>query len=176
MLDAAFEVFLQHGFEGATLEQVAEHAGVSRQTVYAHFRGEEEGVKETLFRAMVAEFVAQRVAVGVAQRLAVDVAQRESKRLAEREPERKPERKPEFPPERVAVDLAQRVAVAIVNATYDAACAVAELCPRPDAAAFPPIAAVESDSPLRASSPAAVKASRIALKSPDVDAVPRCRP
>ena len=35
--------------------------------------------------------------------------------------------------------IAQRVAVAIVNATYDAACAVAELCPRPDAAAFPPI-------------------------------------
>lgn len=59
VLDAAFEVFLQHGFEGATLEQVAEHAGVSRQTVYAHFGGEEEGVKETLFRSMVAEFVAQ---------------------------------------------------------------------------------------------------------------------
>ena len=35
--------------------------------------------------------------------------------------------------------IAQRVAVAIVNATYDAACAVAELSPRPDAAAFPPI-------------------------------------
>ena len=35
--------------------------------------------------------------------------------------------------------IAQRVAVAIVNATYDAARAVAERCPRPDAAAFPPI-------------------------------------
>ena len=35
--------------------------------------------------------------------------------------------------------IAQRVAVAIVNATYDAACAVAERWPRPDAAAFPPI-------------------------------------
>ena len=35
--------------------------------------------------------------------------------------------------------IAQRVAVAIVNATYDAARAVAERCPRPDADAFPPI-------------------------------------
>ena len=35
--------------------------------------------------------------------------------------------------------IAQRVTVAIVNATYVAACTVAERNPRPDAAAFPPI-------------------------------------
>ncbi len=57
VLDAAFEAFLARGFEGTTIEQVADAAGVSRQTVYAHFGGGEEGVKESLFRAMVAEFV-----------------------------------------------------------------------------------------------------------------------
>ena len=59
ILDAAFEVFLERGFDAATLEQVADVAEVSRQTVYAHFGGEDDGVKESLFCAMVAEVVGQ---------------------------------------------------------------------------------------------------------------------
>lgn len=60
ILDAAFELFLVDGYAGTTLEQVAEHAGVSRQTVYAHFASDDTSVKETLFRAMVEARVGRR--------------------------------------------------------------------------------------------------------------------
>lgn len=53
ILDAAFELFLADGFAATALEQVAEAAGVSRQTVYAHFGDTGLGVKEALFVAMV---------------------------------------------------------------------------------------------------------------------------
>lgn len=59
ILEAAFELFLTQGFAGTTLEQVAEAAGVSRQTVYAHFAAD-EGVKDSLFRTMVEAQVGRR--------------------------------------------------------------------------------------------------------------------
>lgn len=48
ILAAAEEVFLQHGFLGANMDAVAEVAGVSKQTVYAHCRS-----KEALFVQVV---------------------------------------------------------------------------------------------------------------------------
>lgn len=57
ILEAAFRVFLKAGFGGATIEEVADAADVSKQTVYAHFGGGDEGAKETLFRAMVEQEV-----------------------------------------------------------------------------------------------------------------------
>ena len=45
---AAEEVFLHNGFLGANMDTVAEHAGVSKQTVYAHFHS-----KEALFIRVV---------------------------------------------------------------------------------------------------------------------------
>lgn len=57
ILDAAFVLFLAEGYAATTLEQVAATAGVSRQTVYAHFGGEEPGVKASLFTAMVEDRV-----------------------------------------------------------------------------------------------------------------------
>lgn len=48
ILGAARVLFLAAGFDGVNLDQVAERAGVSRQTVYNRFGG-----KEALFRAMV---------------------------------------------------------------------------------------------------------------------------
>lgn len=47
ILAAAKELFLADRYEGVTLERIAEHAGVSRQTVYNRF-----GSKETVFREM----------------------------------------------------------------------------------------------------------------------------
>lgn len=44
ILDAAVELFLEHGYDGASVEAIAAAAGVSRQTVYSHF-----GSKEDLF-------------------------------------------------------------------------------------------------------------------------------
>jgi TetR/AcrR family transcriptional repressor of mexJK operon len=48
ILDAAAQLFLAHGFAGASMDAVADAAGVSKVTVYAHFAD-----KENLFSAMV---------------------------------------------------------------------------------------------------------------------------
>ena len=48
ILDAASRLFLAHGFAGTSMEAVAERAGVSKITVYAHFSD-----KDTLFSAMI---------------------------------------------------------------------------------------------------------------------------
>ncbi len=44
ILDAASRMFTRFGFEGASMDQIAAEAGVSKLTVYSHF-----GDKETLF-------------------------------------------------------------------------------------------------------------------------------
>lgn len=44
ILDAAKQMFTQHGFDGVSMDQIAAQAGVSKLTVYSHF-----GDKETLF-------------------------------------------------------------------------------------------------------------------------------
>lgn len=44
ILEAAEALFLQHGFEGVSMDQIAAAAGVSKLTVYSHF-----GDKDTLF-------------------------------------------------------------------------------------------------------------------------------
>lgn len=48
ILDAASRIFLARGFAGTSMEAVAEEAGVSKITIYAHFSD-----KDTLFSAMV---------------------------------------------------------------------------------------------------------------------------
>lgn len=48
ILEAASELFLRQGFPGTNMDEIAAHAGVSKQTVYAQFES-----KEALFVAMV---------------------------------------------------------------------------------------------------------------------------
>lgn len=48
MLYAAGSLFLDNGFDGVSMEQIAAAAGVSKQTVYSHF-----GSKEELFSAII---------------------------------------------------------------------------------------------------------------------------
>ncbi|KPF67533.1 hypothetical protein IP69_12480 [Bosea sp. AAP35] len=47
---AASEMFLAEGFDGVTLDQIAQRAGVSKQTIYSHFSD-----KQGLFRAICTE-------------------------------------------------------------------------------------------------------------------------
>ncbi|WP_164985812.1 TetR/AcrR family transcriptional regulator [Bosea sp. Tri-44] len=47
---AASETFLAEGFDRASLDQIAQRAGVSKQTIYSHFAD-----KEALFKAICAE-------------------------------------------------------------------------------------------------------------------------
>jgi TetR/AcrR family transcriptional repressor of mexJK operon len=51
ILDAARQMFTAQGFDGASMDQIAAAAGVSKLTVYSHF-----GDKETLFAAVVKSY------------------------------------------------------------------------------------------------------------------------
>jgi AcrR family transcriptional regulator len=57
ILKAATAVFLEHGYEGARLEEVVHRSGGSLATVYAQFGG-----KQGLFAAIIAEICAEIVA------------------------------------------------------------------------------------------------------------------
>ncbi len=48
ILEAASTLFVQHGYTDTSMELVAQHAGVSKQTVYSHF-----GNKDELFTAAI---------------------------------------------------------------------------------------------------------------------------
>lgn len=48
VLNAAFELFLRHGYEGTSMEAIASAAGVTKPVVYACFAGKEE-----LFEALL---------------------------------------------------------------------------------------------------------------------------
>jgi AcrR family transcriptional regulator len=50
ILDAAFGVFLERGYEGASMEEIARRAGVSKPVVYSSFAGKEALFGELLRR------------------------------------------------------------------------------------------------------------------------------
>ena len=56
VLHAAGDLFLAQGLQQVSMDAVAERAGVSKQTVYSHFRGKDE-----LFRAVIAAKVGSYV-------------------------------------------------------------------------------------------------------------------
>jgi AcrR family transcriptional regulator len=70
ILDAATELFLQHGYPGVSMDEVAAHAAVSKQTVYKQFAS-----KEALFLAIVGGMTSE----------AGDEVQREIANLGERD-------------------------------------------------------------------------------------------
>ena len=49
ILDAALEVFSEHGFDGATVRQIAAKVGVTDPALYSHFKGKKE-IFEALMR------------------------------------------------------------------------------------------------------------------------------
>ena len=55
ILDGAIDVFINMGYELASMDKISETAGVSKRTVYNHF-----GSKEHLFQVIVEDFLAQR--------------------------------------------------------------------------------------------------------------------
>jgi AcrR family transcriptional regulator len=58
ILDAALTVFLEHGYDRATIDLVVQRASASKATIYSFFGG-----KEGLFEAMVGEY-AERILAG----------------------------------------------------------------------------------------------------------------
>src|SRR5690606_40488611 len=56
ILDAARRLFTAHGYDGASMDQIAAAAGVSKLTVYSHY-----GDKETLFAEVVKSYCEQQL-------------------------------------------------------------------------------------------------------------------
>ena len=56
LLQAAAEVYALHGFGGATLDEVAAQAGLTKGAVYDHF-----GSKENLLLALMEEYLAGQI-------------------------------------------------------------------------------------------------------------------
>jgi AcrR family transcriptional regulator len=56
LIAAAASVFARHGFHGASLEQIARHAGYTTGAIYWHFRG-----KDDLFLAVFEAYTTTRV-------------------------------------------------------------------------------------------------------------------
>jgi AcrR family transcriptional regulator len=54
ILDIALELFSEHGFDGTTLQQIADRLGFSKAALYYHFRS-----KEDLLQALVAPAMAE---------------------------------------------------------------------------------------------------------------------
>jgi len=74
ILDAAFEVFGEHGLAGARLDDIAKRAGVAKGTIYLYFPNKEALFKEMIRQTIVAhleraerDFVADRRASATAQ-------------------------------------------------------------------------------------------------------------
>ena len=55
ILQGALQIFLQQGYEGASMDRVAAAAGVSKITIYKHFQD-----KEGLFTALIEQVTTQR--------------------------------------------------------------------------------------------------------------------
>ena len=56
ILDAAKRLFIAHGYEGASMDQIAADAKVSKLTVYSHF-----GDKDSLFTAAIVDKLEEQV-------------------------------------------------------------------------------------------------------------------
>ncbi|WP_397542503.1 TetR family transcriptional regulator C-terminal domain-containing protein [Roseovarius salis] len=57
ILDAALDVFSQHGFRGATLDQIADAAGLSKPNILYYFSGKEE-IHVTLLNGLMDAWLA----------------------------------------------------------------------------------------------------------------------
>lgn len=52
IVDAASRLFLEKGFDGTSMDEVAKRAGVSKQTVYSHFSSKESLFSESIHAAI----------------------------------------------------------------------------------------------------------------------------
>ncbi len=61
ILDGAQQVFLDVGYDNASMDRIAEIAGASKRTVYNHFASKEELFKAVQYRILMASFALKQV-------------------------------------------------------------------------------------------------------------------
>lgn len=64
LISAAFDLFAERGFDASTVDDVAEHAGVSRTTFFRHFKSKEDAIFPD--HAVVIQQIEQRLASATA--------------------------------------------------------------------------------------------------------------
>lgn len=57
--DAALKYFTMHGYEGASLSQIAEEVGMKKQSLYAYFKGKDDLFLQVLRDAKAAELASK---------------------------------------------------------------------------------------------------------------------
>lgn len=58
--EAALKFFTIHGYEGASLAQIAEEVGLKKQSIYAHFKGKDDLFLQVLYDAKETELSTKR--------------------------------------------------------------------------------------------------------------------
>ncbi len=77
LVEAAMEIFSRRGFHGTGIEQVLQESGISRMTLYNHFKSKEELIlaalrrRDEIFRNRLMKFVDARGGSGIDSILAV---------------------------------------------------------------------------------------------------------
>lgn len=77
LVDAAMRVFHKHGFHGTSLDRVLEESGISRMTLYNHFKSKDELIvaalrrRDEIFRNRLMKFVESRAKTPTNRILAV---------------------------------------------------------------------------------------------------------
>lgn len=77
LVDAAMKVFYRHGFHSTSVDRVLEESGVSRMTLYNHFKSKDELIvaalrrRDEIFRNRMMKFVEGRSSAPVDRILAV---------------------------------------------------------------------------------------------------------
>ncbi len=64
ILSAASQLFMENGFDGTSMDEVAKRAGVSKQTVYSHFANKEQLFSASI-RCKIEEYFPERALQGV---------------------------------------------------------------------------------------------------------------
>ncbi|MDM7459143.1 MAG: TetR/AcrR family transcriptional regulator, partial [Paracoccus sp. (in: a-proteobacteria)] len=54
ILDATLQLYLEHGYDGTSTDEVAARSSVSKQTIYRHFADKDDLVREALKRLIAA--------------------------------------------------------------------------------------------------------------------------
>lgn len=75
IMRAAFDTFIDHGYQGASMNLVAERAGVIKQTIYSHFHDKADLFK-TVFASVTVDYVKDALDEPQMQEQSLDVVLR----------------------------------------------------------------------------------------------------
>lgn len=89
ILEAAISAFIEHGYDGTSMDLIAEKANSSKRTVYNHFSSKEELIEEAFNRNLMDAFEAKQIEYDSNRSLEEQLGEfAESKMMLTRDPKR----------------------------------------------------------------------------------------